>query len=60
MVTLIKLISYIGLGLSIIPAILVFQESITADTCKTLMTIGTIMWFTTAPSWMNKAEEEKG
>ncbi|HSI75176.1 MAG TPA: hypothetical protein VK957_04765 [Lunatimonas sp.] len=60
MKTLIKIISYTGLGLSIIPAILVFQQSITPETCKVLMTAGTIMWFTTAPSWMNKTEEERG
>lgn len=60
MKTLVKVISFIGLGLSIIPAILVFQQIITPDTCKMLMTAGTIMWFTTAPSWMNKTEEENG
>lgn len=58
MKTLAKIISYIGLGLSIVPAILVFQGSIAADTCKQLMAAGTLMWFITAPSWMNKAEEE--
>ncbi|WP_209330055.1 hypothetical protein [Lunatimonas salinarum] len=51
---LIKIISFIGLGLSIVPAILVFQGSITSDNCKTLMAVGTLLWFVTAPSWMNK------
>jgi hypothetical protein len=60
MKTLLKIISYTGLGLSIIPAILLFKETISADTCKLLMAAGTFMWFTTAPSWMNKAEEENG
>jgi high-affinity Fe2+/Pb2+ permease len=59
MKNLVKLISYVGLALSIVPAILVFQQSISADTCKMFMAAGTLMWFTTAPSWMNKAEEEK-
>lgn len=57
---LLQIISYLGLGLSIIPAILVFQGSIDSATCKTLMALGTLMWFTTAPSWMNKSEEEHG
>ncbi len=60
MKTLVKIISYIGLGLSIVPAILVFKESMTPETCKMLMTAGTIMWFTTSPSWMNKTEEGNG
>lgn len=60
MKSLVKLISFTGLGLSIIPAILVFQESITPDTCKNLMTVGTVMWFTTAPSWMNSPKKQNG
>ena len=60
MKNIVKIISYAGLGLSIIPAILVFNGSINADTCKMLMAAGTFIWFTTAPSWMNKAEEENG
>ncbi|EON78442.1 hypothetical protein ADIS_1053 [Lunatimonas lonarensis] len=54
MKTLIKIASFVGLGMSIVPAILVFQGTITPESCKSLMAIGTLLWFTTAPSWMNK------
>ncbi|WP_339923854.1 hypothetical protein [uncultured Cyclobacterium sp.] len=53
---ILKIISFIGLGLSIIPAILVFGEHIDPSTCKLLMFLGTILWFATAPSWMIKKE----
>ncbi len=53
---LIKFISYIGLGLTLIPSFLVFAGNISFDSSKMLMFIGTIIWFVSAPSWMNKAE----
>lgn len=55
---LIKLLSFIGLGLNIVPAILVFSAEMSTDTCKQLMLLGTILWFVTAPSWMNKGQED--
>ncbi len=56
---LIKFISYIGLGLTLIPSFLVFTGGISFDSSKMLMFIGTVIWFVFAPSWMNKAEGEK-
>jgi hypothetical protein len=53
---LIKVISYIALALTIIPSFLVFNGTSTLETNKMLMLIGTIIWFVTAPIWMNKAE----
>ena len=54
---LIKFISYIGLVLTLTPSLLVFTGNISLDSCKMLMLIGTIVWFVSAPSWMNKAEK---
>lgn len=54
---LIKFISYIGLGLTLIPSFLVFTGNISLDSGKMFAFIGTIIWFVSAPSWMNKAEE---
>lgn len=54
MKTIIKLISVIGLALTLVPAFLVYQGSIDLDMNKTLMLIGTLCWFFTAPYWMNK------
>lgn len=54
---LIKLVSYIGLGLTLIPSFLVLTGNTTLETNKILMLVGTLLWFVTAPTWMNKTEE---
>jgi hypothetical protein len=51
-----KLGSFIGLGLTVIPAILVLSGTLTWDTHVVLMAIGAVLWFATAPFWM--VEEE--
>lgn len=55
MKSLIKIVSYIGLALTIVPSILVFTGNSTLESNKLLMLIGTVIWFISAPSWMNKA-----
>jgi hypothetical protein len=57
---IIKIVSFIGLGLSIIPAVLVFGEQLDTSTCKQLMFLGTILWFVTAPAWMIRKEASSG
>jgi hypothetical protein len=54
---ILKIISYIGLGLTLIPSFLVFTGNTTLDFSKNLMLIGTILWFLFAPIWMNKTEK---
>ena len=54
---LIKSISYLSLALTIIPSFLVFTGNISLDSGKILMLVGTIVWFVSAPSWMNKVQE---
>jgi len=51
---LLMLISLISLGITIVPAFLVFLQKIPMEQNKTLMLIGTIGWFVTAPYWMKK------
>jgi hypothetical protein len=50
-------ISFIGLALTIIPSFLVFSQSIPLEQNKTLMFIGTLIWFVTAPFWMKRKKE---
>jgi hypothetical protein len=57
MKNLLVIISILSLLMTIIPSFLVFAGLMTLDMNKTLMLIGTIGWFITAPSWMNKKEE---
>lgn len=53
---LVKFISYIGLGLTLIPSFLVFTGNMSLDASKMFAFVGTIIWFLSAPSWMNKAK----
>ena len=55
---LLKIISFFGLGLTLIPSILLFSGQISAGTCKLLMFLGTVLWFVTAPFWMNESQKE--
>ncbi|WP_086542174.1 hypothetical protein [Algoriphagus antarcticus] len=59
MATILKIISFAALALTLVPAFLVFWGYIEPNLSKTLMLIGTVVWFGTASFWMNKSEEEE-
>lgn len=59
MKTLLKVLSAIGLILTIGPSIMVFTGNITFEMHKWLMFLGTVLWFVTAPFWMNKKTAEQ-
>lgn len=59
MQVILKLISFVGLCLTIVPAFLVFAGSIELSLNKNLMLAGTLLWFCTAPFWMNKEKVQK-
>ena len=52
-----SVLAMVALGLTLIPSIFVLTGDINLDLHKMLMTIGTILWFITAPIWFRK---EKG
>ena len=54
---LIKIISYLSLGLTLIPSFFVFTGNLSLDSSTMLTFAGTIIWFISAPSWMNKTKE---
>ena len=54
MKSLLKLVSLIGLLATIVPSFLVFADVITLEMNNLLMMFGTILWFISAPFWMNK------
>jgi len=54
MKTLLKIISFAGLGLMFASAILVFNDAVTKDTYLTVALVGTVMWFATVPFWMKR------
>ena len=58
MTTILKIVSLIGLLLTIVPAFLVFSGSLQIEQHYTLMLIGTVVWFLSAPFWMLKKKVE--
>lgn len=47
-----KLISLLGLILTLFPSFFVFAGSISIETHYKLMIAGMVLWFSTAPFWM--------
>ena len=54
MTALLKSLSLVGLGLTVIPAFLVYADVIAWETHTTLMLVGTVLWFATSPFWMRE------
>jgi len=55
--TILKIISFIGLGVTILPSVLVLTGTISMELNKSLMMVGTLLWFGTVIFWMNKEKE---
>ncbi len=51
---LVRVLSFFGLGLTIIPSTMVIAGSMDLETNKNLMAIGMLIWFAAAPFWINK------
>jgi hypothetical protein len=56
---LLKLGSFIALGLTVVPAFLVFAGRLSWDTHAVLMGVGALLWFATAPFWMVEPDPAK-
>jgi len=52
MTTMLRLLSWLGLALTLGPSLLVFAGRITWETHSRLMLVGMLLWFFTAPFWM--------
>lgn len=50
------ILSFLGLGLTVIPSFLVFTGTINWNAHANLMFAGMVLWFTTAPFWMGKKQ----
>jgi hypothetical protein len=55
---ILKLVSYLGLALSLFPAILFANGAITMETAKSIMIVGMFLWFGTAIFWIKKSSFE--
>jgi len=49
-------IALIGLLATVLPSILVFSSAIEPATHKTMMVVGMILWFVTAPFFMKRRD----
>lgn len=49
-----KLVSSLGLALTVVPAFLVFTGSMSWSTHAALMLVGAALWFGSAPFWMGE------
>ncbi len=56
MKSLLKLIAFGGLCLTVIPSFLVFNELITIDLHKNLMFVGMLLWFVSIPFLLKKTK----
>ncbi len=54
MKTLFKIFSFCGLGLTVVPAFLVYHAVLDMEQHKMLALAGTILWFVTAPLWLGR------
>jgi len=57
---LLKAGSFVALGLTVVPAFLVFSETLSWETHAVLMGVGALLWFVTAPFWMVKEHDSHG
>ena len=57
MMTILKIISFIGLALTIVPSLLVFGGVIEMSFHKQLMAVGMVLWFAGAYFWINKEKK---
>lgn len=56
---LLKITSFIGLGLTIVPAFLVLFNLMEVESYKNWILLGTLCWLTTAPFWIYKKKEPR-
>jgi hypothetical protein len=56
---IIKIISYLALLGTIVPSLLVFFGDMELQANKNIMAVSMVVWFVTAPLWINKKSEEE-
>ncbi|WP_296699409.1 hypothetical protein [Algoriphagus sp.] len=59
MKNILKIASFIGLVLTIVPPIMFFKTIISLDSSHLYMTIGMFLWFVSAPFWINKKTDDQ-
>lgn len=60
MKTFLKIVSFAGLLLTILPSLLVFGGRMELGTHYHWTLAGTVLWFATAPFWMDRKKKAQG
>lgn len=60
MKTFLKIVSFAGLVLTILPSLLVFAGRMELETHYHWTLAGTVLWFATAPFWMDRKNKAQG
>ncbi len=50
---LVQSVSFLGLGLTLVPSLFVFAGTLSLEHYKLMMLAGTMIWLCTAPFWVN-------
>lgn len=58
-ITVLKIISYLALAGTIMPSLLVFFSEMDIQTNKNIMAVSMVVWFVSAPFWINKKTDEE-
>lgn len=56
--SILKIVSYLSLGGTIIPSLLVFFGDMDIQMNKNIMAVSMVVWFATVPFWINKKSEQ--
>jgi hypothetical protein len=54
-----KLVSWLGLALTLLPSFLVFSGDLALDGFKVTVLAGSLLWLATAPFWVNRDGKEE-
>ena len=56
--SIVKIISYLCLLAVVMAPILFYADTVTESQMKTILLIGTVVWFASAATWINKDDPE--
>ena len=59
MKNLIKIGSFVSLVLTIVPSLIFFTGDLELSQMKIYMGVGMVLWFVTAPFWINKSSKSE-
>ena len=59
MKNLLKTGSFVSLALTIVPSLIFFAGDLELSQMKVYMGVGMVLWFVTAPFWINKSSKSE-